>query len=64
MVHQITVCSSVLEKAAYQISCGTSRKAVVDELKTVTVSHHYELSLVTWHMEHVKQMRHFKRNFL
>jgi predicted RNase H-related nuclease YkuK (DUF458 family) len=32
----------------------------VDELKTVSVSHHHELSLVTWHVEHVKQIHHFK----
>ena len=33
----------------------------VDELQTVTVSHHYELSLVTWHIELAKQMHTFKK---
>lgn len=47
-----TVCSSVLEK---------QRSYDVAELKTVTVSHEHELSLVTWHVEHVKQMHHFKK---
>jgi hypothetical protein len=31
----------------------------VDELQTVTMSQHYELSLVTWRIEHVKQMHQF-----
>jgi hypothetical protein len=33
----------------------------VDELKAVTVSHHHGLSVVTWHVERVKQVHHFKK---
>jgi hypothetical protein len=59
-----TVCSSVLEKAPTKFLVAhlvRQRSYNVDELKTVTVSSHYELSLVTWHIEHVKQMHHFKK---
>lgn len=36
----------------------------VVKLKAVTVSHPYQLSLVTWHFESVKQMHSFKEELL
>jgi hypothetical protein len=54
--------TSVLEKAAYKFLVARlvrQRSYNVDELQTVTVSQHYELSLVIWRIEHVKQMHHF-----
>jgi len=62
MVHQIQYVAEFWRKLPTKILVAhlvTQRFYTVDELKTVTVSHHCELNLVTWHIEHVKQMHHF-----
>jgi len=63
MVHQIQCVAVFWRKLPTKflvVHLVRHRSYNVDELKTVTVSHHHELSLVTRHIEHVKQTHHFK----
>jgi len=64
MVHQIQYVAVFWRKlrTKFLLVCLVRQRSHnVDELKTATVSHHHELSLVTWHVKHVKQMHHFKK---